>query len=117
MTKEGNIIAVHQWGAKFNQSLVDDINLPPELVRANEQKEIEKAQRESEATEMGTVTLLMEEMKKKFPDLTDKQILDAVQAERKKITRVVVEGDAGDFTKGAATRHALEKGGRGNGRS
>ncbi len=92
------------WGIQINSVMADDIILPKDLVEAYEQEKIETRQREYEQTETDTVLALMERFKEKFPNLSEREILNAVQVERGKSSRILVEGDAGDFTKGAAIK-------------
>lgn len=100
------------WGIKIDHVMVDDVNLPPDIVKAWEQKRIEASQQEYEQTEMDTVLKLMENYKTKFPNskMSDKDILNIIQAERNKAKRIIIEGDAGDFTKGG---YLSGQGGRG----
>ncbi len=103
-TNDSVVSTLKSWGIKINSVLADDVILPPDLVAAYEQVKVETRQREYEKTETDTVLSLMKRYKKEFPELSDKEILNAVQVERKKSSRILVEGNAGDFTKGGAIR-------------
>jgi len=96
-----------QWGFKIRKALVTDISIPEELVKANVDKQKEEAQKISEKTQNDTLLLLMKEMKKEFPELTDKEVLDAVQVDRKKATRHIIDGTADPVTKAGALIGAL----------
>lgn len=81
---------------------VNDIDPPQEIVQANIKKKTEKAESEAEDTETENVIKLMK--KYEAAGLVGKDALNAVQAERGKIRRIVIDGNAsgGDFTRGAA---------------
>lgn len=91
-----------ECGLEIVSLSVDDVNLPEEIVGSRIKQVTEIQEAKAEETETNNVLNLMQKYKEKFPNLSDQQILNAVQAERGKIRRLVVEGSAGDFTKGAA---------------
>lgn len=99
---ENHVVATaHDWGIKINYVLADDINLPKDLIAAYEQERVEIRQQSYESTETETVIALMKKYRLGFPNLTDREILNAVQVERKKAKRILLEGNAaGDFTRG-----------------
>lgn len=89
------------WGIKIDHVMVDDVNLPSDIVKAWEQKRIEASQQEYEQTEMDTVQKLMGNYRAEFPDskLSDEDLLNTIQAERGKIKRIVIDGKASDLVK------------------
>lgn len=90
-------------GFRIDKVFVDDYDIPKEIIEANKKKITEKAEAESEATETDNVIELMKKYKAAFKDLSDSQILDAVQRERGKVKGYSFSGgEAGDFAKGAA---------------
>ncbi|MBU1178823.1 hypothetical protein KKB69_00570, partial [Patescibacteria group bacterium] len=99
--REARKISVPRWGLNVIQIYVKGVRLPPELEKALAQKKIEQVQAESEETEIKNVRNLVNIMKE-GTNLSYNQAANIVQSERGKIKRTVVEGNAGDFTKGAA---------------
>lgn len=108
------VATASDWGIRIDYALCDEVNLPTDIVNAWEQKRVEKSQEEYEMTETENVLRLMEKYREKFPNLTDQEILNAVQVERDKTQRVLVEGGGGDFTKGGALQagYGKPKGGK-----
>lgn len=96
-------------GFEIIQVLVDDFTLPNSITAAAEQERVEEAQRRSELTEVGTLEAAMKQMKEAFPELSDAEVMRAVQAERGKIDYVHVGGEGGDFTKGAAVQTSRKR--------
>ena len=88
-----------QWGYKIIKAMVTDIVIPEEIVDANIKKQTEKAERVSESTENQTLILLMRELKKEFPNLSDQEVANLVQTERGKVTRHIIDGTADSLTK------------------
>ncbi|MHB1350319.1 MAG: SPFH domain-containing protein [Desulfobulbaceae bacterium] len=92
--------AAKEWGLEIKKAMVTDIRIPQNVVDANAKREVEVAHRKSEGIQNRTLLDLMKEFKTDFPDLSDEKIADLIQVERKKATRVIIDGNAGDFTKG-----------------
>ncbi|MFC1756897.1 SPFH domain-containing protein [Patescibacteria group bacterium] len=100
--KELDKIALARWGVDIAEVLVKNIRLPEKLEKILMQKEIEPEERDVEMKNINARNEQVKAMKKGLPGLSDKQALDAVQAEQGKAQRIIVEGDGGDFSKGAA---------------
>jgi regulator of protease activity HflC (stomatin/prohibitin superfamily) len=96
-----SVTQAKKMGFTIRAVSVAEINLPESITQAKELEEKEKAEERAEVVQITAVARQMEVLRRAFPNLTDTQILRAVQSERGKIKQVVVEGDAGDFTKGA----------------
>lgn len=94
--------SVEEMGFEILEALVSDFSLPPVITAAAEKGRVESIQRKYERAEMTTILQLMVKMQKKFPDLSDDAILNAVQAERQKITKIVVDGSASEMAKAAS---------------
>ncbi|OGD69269.1 hypothetical protein A2996_01485 [Candidatus Campbellbacteria bacterium RIFCSPLOWO2_01_FULL_34_15] len=90
-----------EWGLTIKKAMVTEVGIPQEITKANAEKDVEMAQRKSESVQNRTLLDLMKEFKVDFPDLSDEKIADLIQVERKKAIRVIIDGNAGDFTKGA----------------
>ena len=98
-------------GWEIVEFLAEDFTLPKSVADAAERKRIEEEERAAELAEADTVVAIA----KRLAGLSDEQPLDlsilahaaaleAAQAERGKIDKVVVTGGAGDFTQGAAVQ-------------
>jgi regulator of protease activity HflC (stomatin/prohibitin superfamily) len=91
-----------QWGLKVIAARVEDITRPQEMDEAQTKMKVEEAQRASEQYETDTLVSLMEAMRKKFPGLSDGELLNAVQAERGKVRRIIIDGSGSDTLKHGA---------------
>ena len=96
-----------QWGygGGIKKCIINDIRLPDEMVKANTEKEVEKAQVTSETTQQDLfLTLLgggdIVVGRKAFLEMTPEERAKNIQAERGKRRVITVDGNAGDFTKG-----------------
>jgi len=90
-----------EWGLTIKKAMVTEVVIPKEITDANADRDVEIAQRKSESVQNRTLLDLMKEFKVDFPDLSDEKIADLIQVERKKAIRVIIDGNAGDFTKGS----------------
>lgn len=107
-------IAAEQWGygSGIAKCIINDIRLPDEMVKANTEKEVEKAQVFSETTQQNLFLSLLgggggktdEENvakgRKIWETMSGEERAKIVQAERGKRKVITVDGNAGDFTKG-----------------
>ena len=94
-------VIADRWGINIKRMFITDVNWPEEITREREKQQMEQIQKTYEATNMGTVLQLMDTIKEKYPNLSDQEVVNIVQTERGKAQRYLVEGSAGDFTKGA----------------
>lgn len=91
---------VEEWGLAITKAQISNIRLPESIEQANADKEVEEAQKVSERTEAThTVDLMQIYMDK---GLTAQEALNAMQAERGKATRIIIEGGASDLVKAGA---------------
>lgn len=91
-----------QWGLEILAVRVEDITRPKEMDEAQTNMKVEQAQRRSEQFETDTLVSLMEAMRNKFPNLSDADLLNAVQAERGKVRRIIIDGSGSDTLKHGA---------------
>ena len=83
-----------KWGLTIKKAMVTDIRIPQNVADANAEREVEVAQRKSEGIQNRTLIELMKEFKADFPGLSDREIADLIQVERKKATRTIIDGSA-----------------------
>ncbi|MBI5004839.1 MAG: SPFH domain-containing protein [Candidatus Lloydbacteria bacterium] len=101
-----------KWGLDITKAIVENIRLPESIEKANEQKEVEKSQKDSETIEAEHTLALAQKYKKEFPNLTDIEIFNLIQAERGKIKRSVIDGNASQVVKAAGVFGDNLKGGK-----
>tara|TARA_B100000745_G_scaffold89159_1_gene56017 strand:- start:25192 stop:26241 length:1050 start_codon:yes stop_codon:yes gene_type:complete len=96
-------------GFEIERVLVDDFTLPRSIVEAAERERVEEAQRRAEETEIQAVISLVKMMKGvgegedlKLEGVSDKDILNVIQAERGKASRYVVDGSGDSLAKAAS---------------
>jgi len=100
----GIVSNAEEWGLKIVKAMVTDIRIPESISEANAEKEVEKAQQISEGTEFDTFWTLLgagdvEEGKKAFKKMTPEKRTDAIQTEREKATRIIVDGTGDPIVK------------------
>ncbi|MAJ97206.1 hypothetical protein CL644_02585 [bacterium] len=89
--------------------LVKDFTLPQALTNAAERARIEEAEREAESIEIETFITLIKKVKGvDLDNVSDAQIIDAIQAERGKIQRIVVDGSAPSLVQAGALVGGLD---------
>lgn len=106
-------VAAEQWGygGGIDKCIINDIQIPEEMVTANVEKEVELAQFISETTQQNLFFSLLgdgggtkeEDIAKGreiWAKMSGEERAKILQAERGKRKVVTVDGNAGDFTKG-----------------
>ena len=68
----------HSYGIEILKATIDNIEPAGDLKKSRENKQAEKYQRDAEKTEWDHYRSRMEELKNLFPNLSDKEILEAV---------------------------------------
>lgn len=114
--------ARRDFGVEITAAHCDDVNLPKNVTDAKAQINVEETQKRSERTQMENVLDLVHLARNgrtiKTVDgdgnetdlvinglsVSDGELIRLIQSERGKATRIFVEGDAEDFTKGAAVQ-------------
>lgn len=81
---------------------IDDVDSPESIRKAREAEAAEAAEAAKEKANAASLTNRMRELKNAFPGLSDAEVLNAIQAEKGSVKTIRVDGNAGDFTKGAA---------------
>lgn len=95
-----------EWGVTIKKAMVTEVGIPQEITKANAEKDVEMAQARSETIQQELFwTLLgggnLEEGKEVWKKMDGPERAKIIQAERNKRTVITVDGNAGDFTKGA----------------
>ncbi|HAP74216.1 TPA: hypothetical protein DCP88_02740 [Candidatus Campbellbacteria bacterium] len=95
-----------EWGLTIKKAMVTEVGIPQEITKANAEKDVEMAQARSETIQQELFwTLLgggnLEEGKEVWKKMDGPERAKIIQAERNKRTVITVDGNAGDFTKGA----------------
>ncbi|MFH1402245.1 MAG: hypothetical protein ABIG87_01300 [Patescibacteria group bacterium] len=110
-------VASAQWGygGGIAKCIINDIRIPAEMVKANIDKKVETAQVESETTQQNLFLSLLGggdivEGKKAFLKMDPEERSKIIQAERAKRKVITVDGNAGDFTKGAVAGAEIGRG-------
>lgn len=98
----GEIPKLMSWGLELDRLQIKDIDLPKDVQDAVDARRVEEQRQISKMTETETLAKLAKRLQELFPDMTAEEAMNRVQAERGKITVFKVDGNAGDFTKGAA---------------
>ncbi len=83
--------AEHSYGIEILKAAIDTIEPVGDLKKARDDKQKEKYQKESETTEWNHYLERMKSLKKEFPDLTDQQLLEAIQVWKGQATKDVKE--------------------------
>lgn len=92
---------IAQWGYKIYKAQIGNIRPPKEIEDANANKQVEKAQAESETTEIQHVTRLISSLAG-GANISAELATDVIQTERGKATRLIVSGGASDLIKAGA---------------
>lgn len=79
------------YGFSVERVNLEDPNLPPEIVAAAAEKRIEEMQQKSELTEAETVNLIAQKLREQFPELSEEQIMQAIQTMQGKAQRKIVD--------------------------
>lgn len=101
-------------GVELVSSRITDINPPKELVEARKAKIRERAEGEAERANIVQLRRQVRGLRKGYSkddealDITDREALEAAQLARKDVRKIIVGGDAGDFTKGHVGARALD---------
>lgn len=101
-TLQNGVSDIWDLGVTIRRLNVEKVEPEGELKGDAERAARERQQRTAEESETDTVVVLMEKYRKKFPNLSDTEILNAVQTERGKASRIIVDGSGGDMSKAAA---------------
>lgn len=81
------------WGIRFLKINVWRFRVEKKIEEAAIKNQVELMQRQSEMTEAETLKLLVQKYKEAFPSLSDDQIKQAIQVERRKGTQAYVDGN------------------------
>ncbi|KKQ46656.1 MAG: hypothetical protein US66_C0033G0001, partial [Candidatus Moranbacteria bacterium GW2011_GWD2_37_9] len=81
----------NSYGVEILKASIDTIDPDEELQKARDAKQREQYEKESQSTEWKHLRERMAEIKNDFPELRDKEVLEAVQVWQKQATKNIQE--------------------------